>query len=83
MNAEILKNLIEQNLPEAQAYIETDDNVHFSATIVSKAFESTISKVKQQQMVYAIINDYIASGELHAIAMKTYTPQQWLSKQGA
>lgn len=83
MNAEVLKNLIEQNLPETQAYIETDDNVHFSATIVSKAFESTISKVKQQQMVYVIINDYIASGELHAIAMKTYTPQQWLSKQGA
>lgn len=83
MNAAILKSLIEQNLPETEAHIETDDNVHFSAIIISKAFETTISKVKQQQMVYAIINDYIASGELHAIAMKTYTPQQWQSKQDA
>jgi acid stress-induced BolA-like protein IbaG/YrbA len=28
-------------------------------------------------MVYAAINEHIASGELHAIAMKTYTPEKW------
>ncbi len=30
-----------------------------------------LSRVKQQQAVYACINDLIASGELHAVTIKT------------
>lgn len=82
MDSNKLKKLIEDSLADTTAMVESDDNVHFSAIIVSSSFDGIISKVKQQQMVYSIINDYIASGELHAIAMKTYTPAQWQSKQG-
>lgn len=78
MNTAELKTLIENKLSNNTiALIESDDNVHFNATIISDVFTEVLSKVKQQQMVYAAINEYIASGELHAIAMKTYTPEKW------
>ncbi|WP_440682388.1 BolA family protein [Cysteiniphilum halobium] len=80
MNTVELKTLIENKLgSNTTALIESDDNVHFNATIISDLFTGVVSKVKQQQMVYAAINDYIASGELHAVAMKTYTPEKWQS----
>ncbi|MBK2125342.1 BolA family protein [Fangia hongkongensis] len=81
MTANELKTLIESSLPNTTALVESPDNVHFEATIISESFNGVISKVKQQQMVYALINDYIASGELHAIAMKTYTPEKWQATQ--
>ena len=78
MTTQELKTIIESKLSSGtQANIASDDNVHFEATIISPDFEGVLSKVKQQQMVYAVINEYIASGELHAIAMKTYTPEKW------
>ncbi|GGF88033.1 MULTISPECIES: BolA family protein [Cysteiniphilum] len=78
MNIVELKTLIENKLgANTTALIESDDNVHFNATIISDVFSGVLSKVKQQQMVYAAINEYIASGELHAIAMRTYTPEKW------
>lgn len=78
MNTVELKKLIENKLGKnTTAIIESDDNVHFNARIISDVFFGVISKVKQQQMVYAIINKYITSGELHAIAMATYTPEKW------
>jgi acid stress-induced BolA-like protein IbaG/YrbA len=33
--------------------------------------------VKQQQAIYGPLNEYIASGELHALTIKTFTPTQW------
>lgn len=78
MNTTELKTIIENKLgSNTIAMIASDDNIHFDAIIISDLFNGILSKVKQQQMVYAVINDYIASGELHAIAMKTHTPEQW------
>jgi acid stress-induced BolA-like protein IbaG/YrbA len=33
--------------------------------------------VKKQQLIYALLNDEIASGAIHAVNMKFYTPQEW------
>ncbi|MCF6764598.1 BolA/IbaG family iron-sulfur metabolism protein [Thiotrichales bacterium 19S3-7] len=77
MDAIKLRELIENNLENTKALVQSDDNVHFEAVVISKAFEDMISKVKQQQLVYQVLNDYIRSGEIHAIALKTYTPKQW------
>ena len=35
------------------------------------------SMVEQHQLVYAPLKTELASGELHALALKTYTPEQW------
>ena len=33
-------------------------------------------------LVYAAINEFIRDGSLHAISMKTYTPQEWSEQNG-
>ena len=83
MNAEQLQYIIENALENTKALIETHDNVHFNATIISQKFSSIGNKVKRQQLIYGIINHYIASGEIHAISMKTYSPEQWQDLQGS
>ena len=71
MTKEQLKEIIESSLNNCTATVESDDNVHFSATIVAEEFNSIKSKVKRQQLVYSKVNEFITSGELHALSMKT------------
>ena len=71
MTKEQLKKILESSLNNCSAVVESDDNVHFSATIIAEEFNEMKSKVKRQQLVYSKINEYILSGELHALSMKT------------
>lgn len=71
MTKEELKDILEDSLKNCTANVQSDDNVHFSATIIAEEFNEIKSKVKRQQLVYSKINDYILSGELHALSMKT------------
>lgn len=57
------------------------DGYHYELTIVSDAFMGK-SRVARQQWVYARLNDYIVSGQLHAINMKTWTKAEWEKKRG-
>ena len=76
MQAEEIKKIIEDALPESQAIIQGDDGTHFSAVVISKEFDGK-SRVQQQQIVYAALGDTITSGTLHALSLKTYTPDAW------
>ncbi|MBP8711663.1 MAG: BolA/IbaG family iron-sulfur metabolism protein, partial [Comamonas sp.] len=38
-------------------------------------------RVQRQRAINAIVNDKIASGELHALSMKTLTPAEWAQQQ--
>ena len=49
---------------------------HFEARVVSPDFTGK-SMVQQHQLVYAPLQDWLKSGELHALALKTYSPEQW------
>jgi BolA protein len=52
---------------------------HFRATIVSPRFAG-LSRVAAQRLVYAALGELMA-GEIHAIAMSTYTPEEWRAKE--
>lgn len=54
----------------------TGDGSHFEAVVISPEFEGK-SPVQKQKMVYATVNEHITSGELHALTIKAYTPEQW------
>jgi acid stress-induced BolA-like protein IbaG/YrbA len=43
--------------------------------VVTSEFEG-LSTVKRQQLVYSHLQEAIASGAIHAVTMKTYTPEQ-------
>lgn len=57
------------------------DGYHYELTIVSDVFLGK-AKVARQQWVYARLNDYIVSGQLHAINMKTWTNIEWEKQRG-
>lgn len=71
--------LIEQGIDGATATVEGAGG-KFTATIVSARFAG-LSPVKKQQLVYATINEHIASGAIHAISMQTFTPDEWEKKR--
>ncbi|MCZ6463566.1 MAG: BolA family transcriptional regulator [Proteobacteria bacterium] len=48
---------------------------HFRATIVSEKFAG-LSRVAAQRLVYETLADEMG-GEIHALAMKTLTPEEW------
>ena len=49
---------------------------HFEAKVVSASFAG-LSMIQQHQKVYAPLQPWLQTGELHALALKTYTPEQW------
>ena len=49
---------------------------HFEAVVVSPAFAGK-SMLEQQRAVYAPLDPWLKTGELHALALKTYSPEQW------
>ncbi|MEN9559611.1 MAG: hypothetical protein RLZZ502_822 [Pseudomonadota bacterium] len=53
----------------------TGDGQHFEAVVVSTAF-SGLRMVQQHQRVYAALGDKMRE-EIHALSMKTYSPEQW------
>lgn len=75
MHPDEIKRLIEAGLPGAQAFV-TGDGYKYEATVVSPAFED-LTMVKEQQLVYATVREQIASGALHALTIKAYTPAEW------
>jgi BolA protein len=51
---------------------------HFRATIVSGRFEG-LGRVAAQRLVYQILADEM-KGDIHALAIKTFTPEQYRSQ---
>jgi len=54
----------------------TGDGSKFEARVISDAFEDQ-STIKRHKMVYAVLNEHIASGAIHALTIKTYTRAEW------
>jgi acid stress-induced BolA-like protein IbaG/YrbA len=52
------------------------DGQHFEAVIVSREFVG-LNRVKRHQRVNAVLKPHFDSGELHALSMKTLTPEEW------
>ena len=51
------------------------DGHHFEAVVVSDAFAGK-TRVQRHQLVYQTLGDRMRD-EIHALSIKTYTPQEW------
>ena len=71
---EAVKQMIIDSLPGAQVEV-TGDGYKYEAEVVSPAFVG-LRAVKRQQMVYAAVNTAITSGQLHALTIRAYTPEE-------
>ncbi|MEJ2181199.1 MAG: BolA family transcriptional regulator [Gammaproteobacteria bacterium] len=75
MEVSQIQQLIESGLSGVDVTV-TGDGYHYEAIVVGDCFEGK-SMVEQQKMVYATLNEHITSGAIHAVTIKTYTPEQW------
>ena len=78
MNLEQVEGMIKAELPDAQVQVQdlTGGGDHLQAIVVSSQFEGK-TLVKQHQMVYRAVQAAMDSEAIHALALKTYTPQEW------
>lgn len=75
MTADELKGLIQAGLE--CSHIELDgDGRHWFATIVSSDFNG-LTRIRRHQKVYATLGDRMKTDEVHALSMKTFTPEEF------
>jgi stress-induced morphogen len=84
LDVEVIRQRIAGSVPESEVEVKdlTGTGDHFEARVVSPAFAGK-SMVEQHKMVYAGLQDVLKTGELHALALKTYSPEQWKKLGGA
>jgi len=75
MTTDEVKALIESGIKSAEVKV-SGENGMFDAVVVAEQFAG-LTAVKKQQIVYACVKNQITSGELHALTIKTYTPDEW------
>ena len=70
--------MIKAELSDAQVQVQdlTGGGDHYQVTVISSQFEGK-GLVQQHQLVYGALRQAMASEAIHALALKTYTPQTW------
>lgn len=80
METEAIASLIRDGIRGAQVTV-TGDGSHFEAVVVSSDFDGK-TLMQKQRLVMATVRSQIESGELHALSIKTFTPEQWAEQGG-
>ena len=75
MEAKQIETLLQSQLTLDEVIV-TQDGTHYKIIAVADFF-ADLSPVKRQQAIYTPLTEHISSGELHAITIKTFTPEQW------
>ena len=61
--------------------VPRDAETHFKVIVASEGFVGS-RKVQRHQQIYALVADLLA-GPMHALALHTYTPEEWLATGAA
>lgn len=69
-----IQSLLQAEMPDCQVQVQGGDG-KFQLRAVGPMFEG-LGAVKRQQAVYAILNEHIASGAIHAVSMQLLTPEE-------
>ncbi len=83
LETEVLEQRIREGLGEVSHLVITDltgTKDHWEALVVSAAFAGK-TPIEQHQMVYAALGELMA-GPVHALALKTYSPESWAKAEG-
>ncbi|MDX1386202.1 MAG: BolA family protein [bacterium] len=72
-----IQKLIETALPDSEVVVQdmTGMGDHFQALVISPHFEGK-TMIEQHQLVYKALGDHMKEA-IHALALKTFTPEQW------
>lgn len=75
METSAIEELLKNELNLEEVYVKGEGS-HYQVIAVSDQF-AELSRVKQQQLIYAPLNDKIADGTIHALSIKVFTPERW------
>jgi stress-induced morphogen len=71
-----VEEMIKAELPDAQVQVQdlTGGGDHYQVTVVSSQFAGK-ALVKQHQLVYVALQQAMSTEAIHALALKTSTPE--------
>ncbi|HUW25495.1 MAG TPA: BolA/IbaG family iron-sulfur metabolism protein [Gallionella sp.] len=75
VTSESIRLSIAQGMATEHLSVAGEDGTHFEALVVSHAFAGK-SRVQRHQLVYQTLGERMRE-EIHALSMKTYTPEEW------
>ncbi len=81
MDAATVKGLLEQHMPECEFHVQGEGS-HYDIAAIGSVFEG-LRPVKKQQLVYAALTEQITDGSIHAVNIRTFTPDQWQARAQA
>ncbi len=73
-NEEVIEIL--QSALSLQELKVKSEGTHYQIIAVDERF-AQMSRVKRQQLVYSPLSEKISDGTIHAVSIKTFTPDQW------
>ncbi len=76
VSPDVVETKLKAAFPDAEIQISTRDGEHYEVTVVSGSFVGQ-GRVQQHQMVYKTVQDEMLSGAIHAMSVKTFTPETW------
>jgi stress-induced morphogen len=78
MNPSQLKERLESLAPQTQVEVVdmTGTQDHYQAVVISPVFAGKMM-IEQHRMVLGLVQSEIDSGDVHALTLKTYTPEQF------
>ena len=69
--------LIRAGLPGAEVVVQSDDNTHFEALVISDRFEGKRA-IARHQLIYGCLGSKMGN-EIHAMSIRAHTPDEWQS----
>lgn len=74
MTNQEIADLIQQGMQDAEVSVISDGS-KYEAIVISPAFAG-LNTLKRHKLVYPLVNDHIKSGAIHALSLKTLTPDE-------
>ncbi len=74
MEPEVLKSLIEETMPGSEARVRGDGR-HFEVLVISADFAGK-GTLQRHRSVYAALGDSFQTDAVHAVSLKTCTPEE-------
>ena len=78
MHPDDVANLIRTGLPGALVSVESDDQTHFAARVISSEFAGRHA-IARHQMIYRTLGERVGR-EIHALSIEALTPEEVASE---
>lgn len=75
MDAAGVQTLLDAHLDNCEVTVQGEGS-HYDILVIGEIFAG-LRPVAKQQLVYAALSEQIGDGSIHAVNIRTYTPEEW------